>query len=160
MKNYFNQYEASNHLILMCCMIATNNFLEGNAITPQEKKLLKKASDLINDFSASVFSRLGEGYRKSLINKATLNTVRVVAKNVSHQLNKDMEDTIDHETLKEIIADTKDLNCLNCTRTDCQQCGIYKIKSYLHFTGINDDTDLCPFRQENKEVLEFDFGDF
>ena len=58
MKNYFNQYEASNHLILMSAMITTKNFIDGDCITDEERKMLKKVLKLVDEFSASVFERL------------------------------------------------------------------------------------------------------
>ena len=79
MKNYFNQYEASNHLILMSAMITTKNFIDGDCITDEERKTLKKVLKLVDEFSASVFERLGDGYKRSLINKCKLNTIRVVS---------------------------------------------------------------------------------
>ena len=159
MKNYFNQYEASNHLIMMTAMISVKNFIDGDCITEKERKMLKKVMSLVDDFSASVFERVGDGYKRSLVNKAKLNTLRVVSRNVHHQNNADMEDFIDNETLTAIIDQTADFDCCGCDREDCKQCGIYKIKSYLHYEGKNDDTNLCPFRKEQLEVPNIDFGD-
>lgn len=158
MKNYFNQNEACNHLILMSAMIANKNLIDGNCITDEERKMLKKVMKLISDFSESVFDRLGDGYKRSLSNKASMNTLRLVSRNIHHQNNADAEDFIDSETLKEIINQTADIDCSCCTRIDCKSCGIYKIKSYLHYDGISDNTELCPFRKENKDY-SFDFLD-
>lgn len=158
MKNYFNQNEASNHLILMTAMVSNQNLIEGNSITEAERKMLKKAMKFISDFSESVFDRLGDGYKRSLKNKAGLNTIRIVSRNVHHKNNADMEDFIDNETLREIIDQTADIDCCGCNRIDCKNCGIYKIKSYLHYDGISDDTELCPFRKE-KQDYSFDFFD-
>lgn len=160
MKNYFNQYEASNHLILMSAMITTKNFIDGDCITDEERKMLKKVLKLVDEFSASVFERLGDGYKRSLINKCKLNTLRVVSRNVHHVNNADMEDFIDSETLHEIIDQTADIDCCGCKRTDCKQCGIYKIKSYLHYKGESDNTELCPFRKAELDLLKIDLEDF
>jgi hypothetical protein len=160
MKNYFNQYEASNHLILMTAMLPTKNFIDGSCITEEERKMLKKVMKLVSDFSESVFERLGDGYKRSLINKAERNTIRIVSKNVHHINNTDMEDFIDSETLHEIIDQTADLDCAGCKRTDCKNCGIYKIKSYLHHKGENKNDGLCPFRKEQSEIPEINFEDF
>lgn len=158
MKNYFNQYEASNHLILMTAMVSNQNLIEGDSITEAERKMLKKAMKLISDFSESVFERLGDGYKRSLKNKASLNTIRIVSRNVHHKNNADMEDFIDNETLREIIDQTADIDCSGCNKKNCKACGIYKIKSYLHYDGISVDTELCPFRKENQDY-SFDFLD-
>ena len=114
---------------------------------------------LVDEFSASVFDRLGDGYKRSLINKCKLNTLRVVSRNVHHVNNADMEDFIDSETLHEIIDQTADIDCCGCKRTDCKQCGIYKIKSYLHYKGESDNPDLCPFRKAELDLLKIDLED-
>lgn len=160
MKNYFNQYEASNHLIMMTAMLSVKNFIDGDCITEEEREMLKKVMSLVDDFSASVFERLGDGYKRSLINKGKLNTLRIVSRNVHHQNNADMEDFIDNETLRAIIDQTADIDCSGCERTDCKNCGIYKIKSYLHYKGESDNTDLCPFRKAELDLPQIDLEDF
>ena len=160
MKNYFNQYEASNHLILMTAMVSVQNLIDGECITEEERKMLKKTMKLVSDFSESVFERLGDGYKRSLRNKASLNTIKIVSRNCHHRNNADMEDFIDNETLTDIINQTADIDCAGCKRTDCKQCGIYKIKSYLHYKGESDNTELCPFRKEELDLAQIDLEDF
>ena len=147
MKNYFNQYEASNHLILMSGMLPAQNFVEGNCITEEERKILKRVIKGVDEFSQSVFNRLGEGYKNSLVNKARMNQIKIVSRDVNHRNNVDMADYIDDSTLRELLKD-KDIDCSLCDRTDCLRCGIYKIKSYLHYEGKKDNGDFCPFRIE------------
>lgn len=160
MKNYFNQYEASNHLILMTAMLSAKNLVDGDCITDKERTMLKKAIKIVSDFSESTFERLGDGYKRSLRNKASMNTLRVVSRNVHHINNADMEDFIDNETLTEIIDQTADLDCAGCKKTNCKQCGIYKIKSYLHYDGKSDNTDLCPFRKAELDLPQIELEDF
>lgn len=160
MKNYFNQYESSNHLIVMTAMLSVKNFIDGDCITDKERKMLQKVINLVDDFSTSVFERLGDGYKRSLKNKASLNTLKLVSRNVHHQNNVDMEDFIDNETLHEIIDQTADIDCCGCDKSNCKSCGIYKIKSYLHYKGESDNTDLCPFRRAELDFSKIDFEDF
>ena len=162
MKNYFNQYEASNHLIIMTAMLSVKNFIDSDSITDEERKLLKKVIKGVSDFSEKVFERLGDGYKRSLKNKSTLNTLRVVSKNVHHQNNADMEDFIDSETLFNMIDLSASLECSSCNRTEkeCLTCGWYKVKSYLHHEGNTEDNGLCPFRKEQIEVPNIEFEDF
>jgi hypothetical protein len=162
MKNYFNNYEASNHLILMTAMLTVENFIEGNCITNEEKKLLKKAIKSVSDFSESVYARLGDGYKRSLKNKALLNTLKLVSRNVHHINNTDMEDFIDSETLLDMIELSAGLDCEGCNKTEseCLRCGWYKVKSYLHHKGENKNDGLCPFRKEQNEFAEINFEDF
>lgn len=162
MKNYFNQYEASNHLILMTAMIAVQNFVEGNCITEEERKMLKKVMKGVSDFSESVFARLGDGYKRSLKNKAERNTMRIVSKNVHHKNNPDMEDFIDSETLLNMIELSASVDCEGCNKSEieCLKCGWYKIKSYLHHEGKNKNDGLCPFRKEELDLPQIELEDF
>ena len=162
MKNYFNQYEASNHLIMMTAMLSVKNFIDGDCITEEERKMLKKVLKLVDDFSENVFARLGDGYKRSLRNKATLNTLRIVSRNVHHKNNVDMEDFIDNETLLDMIDLSASVDCEMCnqTETECLKCGWYKIKSYLHHKGENKNDGLCPFRKEQVDLPQIDLEDF
>ena len=163
MKNYFNQYEASNHLILMTAMLSVQNFIDGDCITDEERKMLKKVMNGVSDFSESVFARLGDGYKRSLKNKASLNTLRVVSRNVHHiNFNADMANFIDNETLTDMIDLSASIECETCRKTEneCLKCGWYKVKSYLHHKGENRDDGLCPFRKEQSDLPQFDFEDF
>lgn len=162
MKNYFNQYEASNHLIIMTAMLSVKNLVDGDCITEKERKMLKKTMKLVDEFSASVFERLGDGYKRSLVNKGKLNTLRVVSRNVHHINNADMEDFIDNETLLDMIELSAGLDCEGCNKTEseCLRCGWYKVKSYLHHKGENKNDGLCPFRKEQNEFAEINFEDF
>lgn len=162
MKNYFNQYEASNHLIMMTAMLPTKNFIDGNCITDEERKMLKKVLKLVDEFSASVFERLGDGYKRSIINKGKLNTLKLVSRNVHHRNNADMEDFIDGETLTDMVDLSSGVDCSLCNlnEKECLNCGWYKVKSYLHHKGENNNDGLCPFRKEQIKFPEIDFEDF
>lgn len=161
MRNYFNTPEQSHHLIIMTAMVSVNALIESSAPTDEEKKMLKKAKKLISDFSESVFERLGESHRKSLKNKASLNTLRLVARNTSFTKSSQMEDFIDREYLVKLLDLSADIDCEGCERTDCKNCNIYKMKDYLNYNGKSEDNDLCPFRKEKVGIdnMNFDFDD-
>ena len=161
MRNYFNTPEQSHHLIIMTAMVSVNALIESSAPTDEEKKMLKKAKKLISDFSESVFERLGESHRKSLKNKASLNTLRLVARNTSFTKSSQMEDFIDREYLVKWLDMVADLDCEGRERTDCKNCNIYKMKDYLNYNGKSEDNDLCPFRKEKVGIdnMNFDFDD-
>jgi hypothetical protein len=162
MKNYFNQYEASNHLILMTAMLPTKNFIDGDCITTEERKMLKKVLKLVDEFSASVFERLGDGYKRSIVNKGRLNSLKLVSRDVHYKNNTDMADFIDSETLFDMIDLSASIDCEGCNKseTECLKCGWYKIKSYLHHQGENKENGLCPFRKEELNFSKIEFEDF
>lgn len=67
-----------------------------------------------------------------------------------------MEDYIDREYLVELLNLSSDIDCEGCKNTNCKNCNIYKIKSYLNYDGKSEDNDLCPFRKEKTEYDDID----
>lgn len=147
----------------MSAMVSVKNLADSSAPTDEEKKMLKKAMKLISDFSESVYARLGESYKRSIRNKASLNTLRLVSRNnvTPHNDSSKMEDVVDKDILKEIIEQSADIDCAGCERTDCKNCTFYKIKTYLNYDGKHEDNDLCPFRKDKQRFevdgIKFDF---
>ena len=160
MKNYFNATEQSHHLIIMTAMVSVNDLIQSSAPTDEEKKMLVQAKNLISKFSESVYSRIGEGYKQSLKNKASLNKIKLVSRNnvTSHNDSSKMEDVIDKGYVCQLLDLSSDIDCQGCERTDCKNCEIYKFKTYLNYDGKSEDNDLCPFRIAKKEY-NFEFDD-
>lgn len=94
MKGYFNKEDQSRHLIMLSALVIAKELIDGNAISKEEKKLLEKAVKNIDEFSESVFGRLGESYKRSIRNKASLNTLRLVARGTTPTKSSQMEDYI------------------------------------------------------------------
>ena len=158
MKNYFNKEEQCNHFIAIVSTVMLDNLINGQGATAKEKQMLKTAKTYINNFTQSVFQRLGEGYRRSIMNKAKDNTICVTAKNLSGKSPiRPTEDKLDHEEIVELLNLCSSLNCQGCERTDCLNCQIYKMKTHLNYDGKSEDNDLCPFREEIKVLEEIDF---
>ena len=156
MKNYFNEKEKSMHLILLLASEISKQFIDLNSPTNAEIDALNGVIKSIDLFTESVFNRLGDGYKRTLKNKASMNTLRLVSRNSTIHTCQ-MEDTIDADILREII-DKYDIDCENCTDENCTKCTMYKIKSYLGIDGKKEDHNLCPFRKEEKKY-DFDFLD-
>lgn len=161
MKHYFNQDEQGYHLIILSSMQSMKSLIEHNALSPQEEAALKTALKKIDEFSNSVFERLGNSYKRSLKNKAQLNTLRFVSRAGTVKKEAVGEDWIDKEYLIELLDMVADIECEGCKRTDCKSCNIYKMKSYLNYNGNDKNDEFCPFRKEvepNKdEKYDFDF---
>lgn len=157
MRNYFNKEEQCNHFIIILCSTIMDNFINGNGATSKEKQLLSQAKKKIEEFSSTVFERLGQGYVKSIKNKARDNTICVEPRTLDGKSPiKPMADTLDHEEIVKLLDLCSDYECMGCDRTDCINCDIYKMKSHLNYDGKSEDNDLCPFRKEKKENM-FDF---
>lgn len=159
MKGYFNTTEQSQHLIITSAMFIAKELIEGNALSEKEKKLLQKAIKNISEFSESVYERLGDSYKRQLRNKASLNTLRLVSRGTTPTKSSQMEDYIDREYLVELLNLSSDIDCEGCKNTNCKNCNIYKIKSYLNYDGKSEDNDLCPFRKDQADLPQFDFYD-
>lgn len=156
MKGYFNKEEQCNHLIAMSAMIAVQNLINSNAVSELEKRELNKILKAIDNFSNSVYNRLGESYRRQLVNKARLNTLRLTSRFTTEQ--SKMEDKLDNDMLCELV-DMTSLECVNCQKTsECVNCQIYKMKTYLNYEGSNYDNDLCPFSKK-EDFISIDFGE-
>ena len=151
MKNYFNKENQANHLLTMAALLGIQNLIKSDAPTAQEIAILKRAEKAIKEFTQSVVNRLGESYRRQLNNKLTLNTFRLVPRCITQKKEDQIADTVDSAVLIEMITLAEPFYCANCTKTDCTECKIYGIKTFLNYDGIVDDTDLCPFRTEEKE---------
>ena len=158
MKNYFNTTEQGYHLILISAMVQAQRLEESSAPTEEEKKYLRKILEYTNKLSESIFERLGDGYMRSLKNKAQLNELKLMSKGVLSSNNAKMEDFIDKDILCSILEQISDIECCGCERTDCKKCEIYKVKSYLNYGGESENNDLCPFRKE-KIKLDFELED-
>lgn len=159
MRNYFNTAEQSYHLILMSAMVQAKRLLDSSAPTEEEKKYLKQILAFTNKLSESIFGRLGDGYMRSIKNKAQLNELKLMSKGTTLAQNAKMEDFIDRDILCSVLDLVGDLDCENCNNTDCKKCEIYKIKSYLNYNGKAENNDLCPYRIESENKNEFDYLD-
>ena len=102
MKNYFNEKEKSMHLILLLASEISKQFIDLNSPTNAEIDALNGVIKSIDLFTESVFNRLGDGYKRTLKNKASMNTLRLVSRNSTIHTCQ-MEDTIDADILREII---------------------------------------------------------
>ena len=158
MKNYFNKEEQCNHFIIIVATVMLDNLINGQGATIKEKQLLNSAKKSIHEFTKSVFNRLGEGYKRSIMNKAKDNTICVTAKTLSSKSPaKPIEDKLDHDEIVDLLNLCSSLNCQGCERTDCIDCLIYKMKTHLNYDGKSENNDLCPFREEKKILVDYDF---
>lgn len=143
MKNYFNERERTNHIILMCTEYNVKEFAESNALTDNEKRILNKISKLANEFNSSVFDRFGEPYKRKIVGTLNCNNLRLVGKYtpvadcISYCASEDIEPKV-----KELIA----INCMGCEKCNYKDCAIY---SMAVTCGINGSSESgCPYLME------------
>ena len=142
MKNYFNQTERAQHIVLMCMEQVAKEFRESSALSEEEKEnidLLTYAIDKLND---SVFERFGDSYKRKIHGTLQCNTVALVG-----NYNKVKNECISYcptEDLVGHIGDLINLNCVDCDKCDYTKCAVYGIAVACGVDG--DDTDGCPYK--------------
>lgn len=141
MKNYFNEKERTNHIIIMCMEYVCEEFCESNALSIEEKKCLKKISEYCNKLNNSIFARFGTPYRRKIEGTLQSNTLRLVGKYsaynecISHCASEDIEPK---------VRDMMLMHCINCKKQDFKNCAMYAM---CVTCGINGkDTDGCPYK--------------
>ena len=140
MKDYLNNQEVKEALILTYCRVLVEHFVNGNVMTKEEKTNLKKGGTFIKNTLKSMIQRLGEStakkyvrlYENSKITVITDSELEVLSKRKDSDLKAAYEDSKEYFDLVEI---TMDMNCKNCTK-HCKDCDLCK-----HF----DDNEIIPF---------------
>lgn len=143
MKNYFNERERTNHIILMCTEYNVKEFAESNALTDTEKRILNKISKLATEFNNSVFERFGEPYKRKIVGTLNNNSLRLVGKYTP------VADCISYCASEDIEPKVKDLiglYCMGCEKCNYKDCSIYAMAVACGIVGS--DTDGCPYKME------------
>ena len=144
MKDYLNNQEVKEALILTYCRNLVDHFVNGNVMTKDEKTNLKKGGTFIKNTLKSMIQRLGEDtakkyvrtYENSKVIVITDSELEVLEKRKDASLKAAYEDSKEYFDLVEI---TMDMNCKNCCK-NWKQCDLCK-----HF----DDNEIIPFYDEN-----------
>lgn len=143
MKNYFNEKERTNHIILMCMEYTAKEFLTSNALSEEEKNSLENIVKLCNNINESLFERFGEAYRRKIQGTLKNNTLRLVGKYAPYN------ECISYCASEDIEPKVKDLmlfHCIDCGKCDYKNCAIY---SMALTCGINGSCDNgCPYKSE------------
>lgn len=157
MRNYLNSTEQSTHLVVIASTTAIKDLIDSNGVTDEEKAMLRTAYNKLMACTSSIFGRLGEGYKRSIENKARLNRITLISRNFATARKETaMEDILDTSEVRELLKQCS-LECSGCTRTDLKNCPIYQMNCYLNTDGKSEDNDLCPFRQAEIKLEEIEF---
>ncbi|MCQ2016774.1 DUF5651 domain-containing protein [Clostridium butyricum] len=153
MKDYLNNQEVKEALILTYCKILVQHFVDGNVMTKEEKTNLKKGGTFIKNSLKSMIQRLGESsakkyvrlYENSRITVMTNSELEVLAKRKDAELNAAYEDSKEYFDLVEL---TMDCNCKDCCK-DWKQCNLCN-----HF----DNNEIIPFYDGYESEVVKDLG--
>ena len=146
MKDYLNNAEMQQTIVLNTSKNVINHFIESEIMTKAEKSDLKRAGTYITKSLKSMFDRLADSEGRKYVRKfnnshvVVLNDseLDVLKKRKSCELNAAYEDNKEYIELASI---TMDLNCKDCTK-DWKTCDLCK-----HF----EENEMIPFNEEHNK---------
>ena len=146
MKDYLNNSETKEMIILVQSRNLVKHFVDGNVMTKEEKADLKRGSTFMKNSLSKMINRLGEEQAKKFVRLNSSSRVVVITDSELEVLQKRKQADLDaaYEDSKEyfdLVEITMDLNCKNCTKC-FKDCDLYK-----HF----DQQEVIPF-DENEDL--------
>ena len=142
-KDYLNNSETKEMIILAQSRNLVNHFINGNVMTKEEKTNLKKGSTFMKNALFNMIQRLGEQQAKKFVKLnegsrvivVSISELEVLQKRKVAELNAVFEDSKEYFELVEI---TMDLNCKDCAKC-FKDCELYR-----HF----EEQEMIPFNEE------------
>ena len=145
MKNYLNNAETKEMIILVQTRNLVKHFVEGNVMTKEEKTDLKRGSTFMKNSLTKMINRLGEVQQKKFVKLFQSSRVIVVSdseleiiqKRKVAELNAAYEENKEYYNLVEIAMD---MNCKNCTKCfkECDLCKHFDKNEVIPFNEIED----------------------
>ncbi len=151
MKDYLNNAETKEMIILVQTRNLVKHFVDGQVMTKEEKADLKRGSTFMKNSLIKMINRLGEGQAKKFIRLFESSRVVVVTDSELQVLQKRKQADLDtaYEDSKEyfdLVEITMDLNCKNCTKC-FKECDLYKHLDINEVIPFDESKDLgnCKF---------------
>lgn len=151
MKNYLNNAETKEMIIITQTRNLMQHFIDGSVMDKKEKTDFKKARTFIKKSLISMIKRLGEEQAKKFVRLhdsskvlcITDSELKVLQKRKLAELDAAFEDNKEYFELVEI---TMDLNCKGCNK-DFSKCCLYKHLDAQDVIPFDDEKDLgnCKF---------------
>ena len=143
MKDYFNEHEKAQHLILMSSIHTCNLLLTSKHLTDEERESLNIAVKYIDKFSSSVCKRFGKSYLRKLQNTMKSNKIRLVGK---YEKAIDAVSECVIEDMMPMINKYRSWQCLTCEKKDPRRCFIYNACTTCGIAASTDNDEDCPFK--------------
>lgn len=154
MKDYLNNQEVKELLILNYVRVLVGHFTDGNVMSSDEKTNLKKGGTFIKNTLKKLIARLGEKeakkfvrlYENSKIVVISDSELEVLAKRKDAQLKAAYEDSKEFFDLVEI---TMSINCDGCSKNhkECSLCNFFDNQEIIPFDE-NNDLGNCKYSYE------------
>lgn len=141
MKNYLCAKDRTAHIIITAMQYILEDFNKSDSLSDEEHQLLDVAHKNIKAVNDSLFERLGEPYRRKIVQTMASNDLRFVGK---FSVQKEAISYADIEDLAPMINEIIDLKCCDCSRCDFKSCAVYGIAIACD-VGARSETS-CPFK--------------
>ena len=164
MKDYLNNQEVKEALILTYCRVLVEHFVNGNVMTKEEKTNLKRGGTFIKNTLKSMINRLGENtakkyvrlYENSKITVITDSELEVLSKRKDADLKAAYEDSKEYFDLVEIVMDKCCRNCKGNWK-ECDLCKHFDEQEVIPFYDNMDservkDLGNCKFAYQSEDV--------
>lgn len=143
MKDYLNNQEEKELIVICTAKNLTEHFSKGNLVSKAELADLRRGTSFMMKTVESILKRLDQKYVDKFLRLAKSSKTIVISeteldvikKRKDSELNAAFEDNKEYFDLVEI---SMDLNCKNCTK-HCHECDLHK-----HF----EEQEVIPYSEE------------
>lgn len=141
MKNYLNAADRTRHIIITAMQSVTEDLSKSESLSEDEQNYLNIVYENLLKFNQSLYSRLGEPYKRKILQTMQSNTLRLVGKYsakseaISYAASEDLTPTIN-----EVI----DLKCCDCQKNNFIDCPVYALGVACDLDSRS--KDGCPYR--------------
>jgi hypothetical protein len=142
MKNYFNQKERTNHIILLAMGQVVENLIESTALTKEEMQALKLTKKHIDNFHKLVFERFGLPYKKKIENTMQVNKLGLYSK---YGQEKNCISYCASEDVYKMGKFLRNLQCFDCEKCNHLDCGVYAMLCAVE-SDTNEEESGCPYK--------------
>ncbi len=151
MKDYLNNIEEKELIVICTAKNLTDHFAKGNLVSKEELGNLRRGTSFLIKAIDHILKRLDQKYVNKFLRLARSSKVVVVSeceldvikKRKDSELNAAFEDSKEYFDLVEIAMD---LNCRNCTKC-FKNCDLYRHFEEQEVVPFNEEVDLgnCKF---------------
>lgn len=151
MKNYLNNIEEKELIVICTAKNLTEHFAKGNLVSKSELADMRRGTSFMMKTVESLLKRLDQKYVDKFLrlarNSKTIviseTELDVIKKRKDSELNAAFEDSKEYFDLVEI---SMDLNCRNCTKC-FKDCDLYRHFEEQEVIPFNEEIDLgnCKF---------------
>lgn len=148
MKNYFNEAERKDHLLILAIWnVIADKIEKSKCYSPEELKRLRTANTHLLKFSNLILERMEQKYGEQLVRE--LHTLKIVMTTKDSASVKATEDDKTVEMTVDNFYNMCDLALVACKgcKKDFKSCDRYEFLLKMDVPVIDEETKECPYRR-------------